>query len=130
MQLDVEAALAALNGAVAAAVACLASRTDVQTAKMLVGGAAGLALAVALFCVAACCRVACVAFRPGPAPSQKKDDASLPRVDHDDDSQYRDPHVETAPSGGYRSDSTSDDEGQGERVTKLAQKRAHRSNGV
>ena len=121
MQLDVEAGLAALNGAVA----CLASRTDVQTAKMLVGGAAGLALAVVVCCVAACCRVACVAFRPGPAPSQKKDDASLPRVD-DDGSQYRDPPVEAAPSGGYRSVTSSDDEEQGERATKLAQKRAHR----
>jgi hypothetical protein len=128
--MQLEAALAALNGAVSAAVACLASRTGVQTAKMLVGGAAGLALAVAVCCVAACCRVACVAFRPGPVPSQKQDDASLPRVDDDDDSQHRDPHVEAARSGGYRSDSSSDDEGQGERVAKLAQKRAHRSNGV
>lgn len=130
MQLNFDAAYLALNSAVSAAVAYTAAKTDMPTARVIVGGAVGFALAVALFCAVACCRVACVACRPGSRASQREDDTRACRVDEDDGSQYVDPPVEDVPDGGYRSDSSSDDLDEEKRVVDLARKRARRDNGV
>ena len=132
MSIDIASANAFLNGAVVAVVAavdCVAAKTDAQTAKVVVGAVAGLVSAVLVCCAAGCCRVTWLLLRP--APGRKgKSAPPLPRVDEYEDSECRDPQIEAAPSGGYRSDSSSDDEGRGAQVAKLAQKRSHDSHGV
>lgn len=129
MQLESKPALAMLNGAVSYATDGLAAQMDLRTARMLAGGMVGVALAVALACAAACCRLVCLVLSREAGGSREKG-VSTPRVADGDACQDMDPEADAAPSGGYRSDSTSDDEGQGDRVASLAQKRAHCSNGV
>lgn len=123
MQLDAEAAVAAMH----AAVACLSENTN--RVRVFVDVAAGLGLAVVVFCALVCCRAARLLFCTK-ATTAPKSSTSIPQENEGDDSQHGDPDVGAAPSGGYRSDSSSDDEGQGARVAKLAQKRAHNCNGV
>tara|TARA_B100001109_G_scaffold255848_1_gene261589 strand:- start:9753 stop:10136 length:384 start_codon:yes stop_codon:yes gene_type:complete len=127
MPIDIASANAFLNGAVVAAVDCVAAKTDAQTAKVLVGAVAGLVSAVLVCCAAGCCRLAWLLLRSA-GGKRGKSAPPLPRVD--EDSECRDPQIEAVTSGGYRSDSSSDDEGHGAQVAKLAQKRAHKSNGV
>lgn len=127
MQIDIASAKALLNGAVVAAVDCVAAKTDLRTAKVVVGAVAGLASAVLVCCAAGCCRAVWLLLRSA-GGKKGKSTPPLPRVD--EDSECRDPQIEAVTSGGYRSDSSSDDEGRGAQVAKLAQKRAHNSNGV